>query len=717
MMFRNAKSDWIKVRCLCIALIWSCIFYNCALANNNPLICEEDIYRSVEEGSISGVDGLVAEIDIVGVSVVLTDKLNIVFYYNISEADAVAGNICAKVLYENGKTENIAFSSNVSSERDGSTVYGIVCKMSAKEINDIVSVQLWDLETNCARSARTEYSIKMYCDALAENQIDYCTATDLINALLVYGARAQIYFDYYTEKIPVDLTKYMSSGAEAIVDDIKANAYMEIEGGLPEGVRYHGCSLLLNSSIDYRLYFDVDSEETAAGFDLTESNRENVYYIEFSSIPITQLGKEYTVGIGNSVVKTTPMFFLHEVLTHDEANDESLIDLSKAIYDYYKAAIEYGSKVLPTSPITEEMRNAPVGSVFKFGEYKGNDIEWIVLENDGNKMYVVSKYALELRRYHSSQGVITWKQSELRNWLEGEFVYQAFTGDERLCIPYSLVNTNGQVSRERVTMLSAEEVLKYFPDTQSRICRQMEKAVCAWWLRDSVYSTCTRVGITATGDVGDYSGHNTYSSVGVRPAMWINLSPYLPLNPIGDEIRNASIGDSIIYGEYEQDGIIENGAEPIEWIVLSKTNNRLLVASKYVLDYQIFSKTSEMLDDFFYELAFSEEEKYYIDSSLIDDSYMKVFLLSYNEVCTFLPTNEKRVCLPTPYVISAAGTERVPWWLRTPGGKITQNNRNYDTMRVVNDDGLLENYLGSAITSVVSERRGIRPVMWLSFEP
>lgn len=44
-------------------------------------------------------------------------------------------------------------------------------------------------------------------------------------------------------------------------------------------------------------------------------------------------------------------------------------------------------------------------------------------------------------------------------------------------------------------------------------------------------------------------------------------------------------GDIIVFGHYEQDNNLKNGPEPIEWIVLAKDTNKILLISKYVLDY------------------------------------------------------------------------------------------------------------------------------------
>ena len=53
-------------------------------------------------------------------------------------------------------------------------------------------------------------------------------------------------------------------------------------------------------------------------------------------------------------------------------------------------------------------------------------------------------------------------------------------------------------------------------------------------------------------------------------------------------LQNADIGDTIVWGEYEQDCNKENGKERVEWIVLAKKTDKLLVISRYALDCQPF---------------------------------------------------------------------------------------------------------------------------------
>lgn len=80
------------------------------------------------------------------------------------------------------------------------------------------------------------------------------------------------------------------------------------------------------------------------------------------------------------------------------------------------------------------------------------------------------------------------------------------------------------------------------------------------------------------------------------------------------------IGSVVVLGRYEQDGNLENGPEPIEWVIVAISENKALLLSKYVLDMRRMSSenkavqwdTSDLrkwLNESFYNKAFNEEEK------------------------------------------------------------------------------------------------------------
>ena len=97
--------------------------------------------------------------------------------------------------------------------------------------------------------------------------------------------------------------------------------------------------------------------------------------------------------------------------------------------------------------------NGQVGDIIILGSYEqDNDlsngeepIEWIVLSNDGEKLLLLSKYALDSKPYNINKEDTTWEKCSLRNWLNNDFYSTAFNSSEKAVIRNSSIeNPNNQ---------------------------------------------------------------------------------------------------------------------------------------------------------------------------------------------------------------------------------------------------------------------------------
>ena len=118
-------------------------------------------------------------------------------------------------------------------------------------------------------------------------------------------------------------------------------------------------------------------------------------------------------------------------------------------------------------------QSAKFGDVIAFGAYPqtagGADrtpVAWRVLRNSGDELFVVSEYLLDCKRYHGEYVVTTWRDCDLRMWLNSEFHEAAFTTAERQLIKLTRCGDNGEGSpdtEDRVFLLSVAEI-KDFTD-------------------------------------------------------------------------------------------------------------------------------------------------------------------------------------------------------------------------------------------------------------
>ena len=192
---------------------------------------------------------------------------------------------------------------------------------------------------------------------------------------------------------------------------------------------------------------------------------------------------------------------------------------------------------------------------YTFGSYEQDGdssngkepIEWLVLDRDGDKVLLLSKYALDYQSfmpfYEPVTEPYTWESCSLRRWLNGTFLNAAFSADEQqrlltttvITSPGSLHRENGPVTTEdRVFLLSNTEVYAYFASEAATAAEYTAYALSEnpwpgnaatpgpadWWLR-TTDGYDHPDGVYADGRVGE--GARAYEGEYVRPAIWITV--------------------------------------------------------------------------------------------------------------------------------------------------------------------------------------------------
>ena len=167
------------------------------------------------------------------------------------------------------------------------------------------------------------------------------------------------------------------------------------------------------------------------------------------------------------------------------------------------------------------------------------------------------------------------------------------------------------------------------------------------------------------------------------------------------EEKTYYTGDLLDFGNYEQDGDLANGFEPITWQVLDIQDNCALLVSQYALDSMPYDgyywencSLREWLNNRFYLFAFSKAEQQAILKTEVDNSKAqqgkmgtidvagnsftnsgpntldKVFLLSYVQANQYFPSADELICMPTDFAVAQGAVKDVDrgscqWWLRT----------------------------------------------------
>ena len=193
-------------------------------------------------------------------------------------------------------------------------------------------------------------------------------------------------------------------------------------------------------------------------------------------------------------------------------------------------------------------------------------------------------------------------------------------------------------------------------------------------------------------------------------------------------------GKKVQFGRYEQG----DGIKPMEWRVLERSDNGILLITEYAIDCKRYHGTStdiiwekcdlrKWLNHEFLNTAFNETER-----SLIGDTKCsadqnprystspgnattdKIFLLSIPEAEKYFKSNEDRKAAPTAYAKkqgaytndtykTAAGEACCWWWLRSPGNSGSHAASVYNVGSVY--------YIGFIVNLVYG---CVRPALWIN---
>lgn len=170
-------------------------------------------------------------------------------------------------------------------------------------------------------------------------------------------------------------------------------------------------------------------------------------------------------------------------------------------------------------------------------------IDWIVLKEDGDSRLIISKYILDKKAYSDCREAADWNTSSIRNWLNNEFINEAFTKTEQEKIRMAVIkNESGTAeskdTADKVFMLSREEAGSFLYDNNERLCAPTEYAMpdmmvipsengasnACWWLRSPGKNKNSACCVRFDGNInfiGDRGADVKRTNIGVRPVRWI----------------------------------------------------------------------------------------------------------------------------------------------------------------------------------------------------
>ena len=217
----------------------------------------------------------------------------------------------------------------------------------------------------------------------------------------------------------------------------------------------------------------------------------------------------------------------------------------------------------------------------EFGEWRGMPVKWRVLSVEDGRALLISEDILAVRQYDGldeynnpdgpsdwENAEVTWADSDIRAWLNDDFLNEIFSMEEQKSILLSEIpnpdnmeygTPGGKKTEDKLFLLSTDEATKYFKDYEDRIAEFMmeqadleyelkvygeyydidqdnlddyerytrdkylnQKQEFLWWLRSPGNSGYHAAFVHDYGYIYDID-FNVRTFLGVRPALYIDL--------------------------------------------------------------------------------------------------------------------------------------------------------------------------------------------------
>ena len=339
--------------------------------------------------------------------------------------------------------------------------------------------------------------------------------------------------------------------AETQIEEMKQEKYQQAVT-LRENGQYDDAIAVFKALGNYS---DAATQITETKYQQAVALRENGQY-EDAIAEFAKLGNYSDTATQITETKYQQANSLNAAARYDEAY--ALYVTLIGYKDVDKLLMEDANMIAAAAAAARDAMFA-VGNYVTFGEYPqtaaGKDmtpIEWLVLARDGNKALLISRYALDAKRYNNSN-TEKWETCTLRTWLNGTFYNKAFSSAEQAAILTTSVDNSsnqgywgrsGGNTQDKVFLLSYAEAYKYFgitynsSNTKSRVAptpyaiaqgaytNSSDKtadgtAAGRWWLRSP---GDYRERVARVGTDGSLEASYVYFDSGsVRPALWVNI--------------------------------------------------------------------------------------------------------------------------------------------------------------------------------------------------
>lgn len=316
-----------------------------------------DIYKTrnngwyyIEKTPCEYVDGKPMFASVSGNTLSMDGKIEVNYYLNLSvqpESDTYVE------FTVNGQVQTFALKNATFVEKQG---YKTTVSIPAAEMADTIKAVVKYADGTVLATFADYSAVEYAYDILSSEKEEYVRAHDAVKAMLNYATAAQVQFNQNTANLA---NSELSPEDKALIEDISVitGKYSESASAGFSGATYVSSTLGLEGTTTLYHFFTLGEGASIDDYDVTVSGGLEVektlvggrMRVAVSGIIAANLNEEYTVTLtkGEETLSVTysAMKYAELVVTRyaDNAEYASLVNVMKALYEYWDAAYDYAN--------------------------------------------------------------------------------------------------------------------------------------------------------------------------------------------------------------------------------------------------------------------------------------------------------------------------------------------------------------------------------------
>lgn len=220
-----------------------------------------------------------------------------------------------------------------------------------------------------------------------------------------------------------------------------------------------------------------------------------------------------TILLASVLLSSCSILPSNETVTEAETSITAAEETSSESSEDTSAATQVSS--YPAADDADDMfRYLNAGDTFSFGEYDGEEMEWLVLSISGYTCYCITADNIDYMPLNETGAMNDWNSTSMSRWLNDEFYEESFTDEEKVRIRYAVGTESPVIDTEnKIYLLNRFDAERYADILADHPAHD------DWWLRSRSNGSRAHADICTADGVLDQDGGEIDADHGVRPVM------------------------------------------------------------------------------------------------------------------------------------------------------------------------------------------------------